>query len=143
MARLPFFRQKVAPQEQRLALHLQQAWRGEARLQKLRLIFGSDVEAGPAKRVEIGEDGVLLLPVGKVARGNSVAVILNFRPDHHQLIGLGKGQGSQQRRVIHREDRRVRADPQRHCQQYRDRQAGISSQQAQTEAEVLKQRLHT
>lgn len=78
MAGLPFFRQEVAPQEQRLALHLQQARRGDARLEKLRLVFGSDVEAGPGPRVDIGEDGVLLLPVGKVARGNSVAVALNF-----------------------------------------------------------------
>ena len=50
MACHPFFRQEVAPQEQRLALHLQQARGRGPRLQILRLIFGSDVEAGSVPR---------------------------------------------------------------------------------------------
>ena len=97
----------------------------------------------PLHALEISEKTVFCcFQSVKSPAGDSVAVSLNARPDHHQLIGLRKGQRGQQGRVIHGEDRRVRADPQRHCQQYRDRQAGISSQQAQTEAEVLKPHIH-
>ena len=137
-----FFRQEVPPQESRLADHLQHLRRLQPRLQIFRLILRRRVEARAGPRAQVREDRRLVLPVRVVACRNSVVEVLDLRPHHHQLVRVRIRQRRQQRRIVHREDRRVRADPQRQRQQHREGHARIPSQHPQTESKVPPQRLH-
>ena len=112
LAQCSFLGQKVAAKEKIHSQHLVHARRSELPLNILRLIFRGQVEAGSGERAQAGEDGVLILPVGKVAGGNAVAVALNFGPHHDQLVRLGIRHGRQQRSVDHGKDCRVGADSQ-------------------------------
>ena len=70
-------------------------------LQILGLLLGGQVEAAAGEGIDVLKDGVLVLPVDEVLRGNAVAIALNLRPDHDQLVRLGIGHGREQRGVDH------------------------------------------
>jgi ribosomal protein L3 len=68
---------------------------------------------------------------------------LDFRPDHHELIGLRIGQRSQERRIIDRKDGGVGTDANGQREQNSESQAGVSGQHTEAEPDVLKKILHT
>src|ERR1017187_1164342 len=137
------FRQKVASHEERLTHHLDHAVSRSIAIDVLRLVLGSQVEASAGPGAKVLEHRVLLLPVEKVACSDSIVKALDFRPDHHELIGLRIGHRSQERCIIDGKNGRVGADADGQREQNRERQAGVSGKHTEAEPDVLKKILHS
>src|SRR5437660_4288118 len=81
------------------------------------------VAAGPgANRLK---DSALALPIEKIASRNAVAVSINFRPDHDQLVRIRVWHRRKKSGVDNAEDGGVCADSQDERQQSNGREAEI------------------
>ena len=111
-AHLAFLGQEVAAQEEAVPHHRHEPRGRELCSSLVRAIADGQahVPAGPG--VQVLEDRGLALPLEKVAGGARVAVPLDSRPHHDELVGVGIGQGSEQGGVDDAEDRGVGPDPQ-------------------------------
>ena len=107
----PFLAREVASELESVPHHRQEPRRVVDGGHLLRALAAREVHATAAERVQTLEGGRLLLPFEKVRRGGDVAVALDARPDHHELIRLRIGQRRQQRGVHDAENRGVRRDP--------------------------------
>ena len=108
----------------------------------LGLILGGQIEAAPGEGIQILKGCALLLPVLEVLRRDPVAIVLNLRPDHDQLIGLGIRHGRKQRGIDHGEDGGVGADAEGQRKHSCDGEARRLAQLPQRVAQILKNRLH-
>ena len=137
-----FFRQKIASHQKLVAGHAEKSRRIRVAVDLLRLRRRGEVVAHAAPGAHVRKRLVLLLPVEKIARRHGIVATLNFRPHHHQLIGLGIWHGSQQHGVNHAEDGGVRADAQRKRDGSDQGEAGIFPQQSNTVASILCECFH-
>ena len=111
LARLPFLRQKVAPQREWVSQHAIQPRSVEATFDVFGLVMSGNVEVTAHPSMHVLECGGLALPVGEVSSGNFVALPTDIRPHDDQLFGLLAG--GKQRGVIDSENRGSSADTER------------------------------
>jgi len=88
LARLPFLRQKVAPQREWVSQHVIQPRSVEATFDVFGLVMSGDVEVAAHPGMHVLECGGLPLPVGEVSSGNFIALATDLRPNNDQLFGL-------------------------------------------------------
>ena len=137
-----FFGKKVAAQLQWVAHHAVHARRSHLALHHLRRFFAGHVEACASEGVQVLECGFCCFQSRKSPAETPLRKVLNLRPHHDELIGIGIGHGSEQGRVDHGIDGRGGADAESQGKDYRRREAEALAQHAQTEAEILKYVLH-
>jgi hypothetical protein len=94
---------------------------------------------------ELLEGGGLRAPLEVVAGRDRAALegaVGAALPGHHEAFGVREVEGPEQQRVDATEDRRVRADAERHGEDGDGREARILPQHARREAEVLPESQH-
>jgi hypothetical protein len=87
--------------------------------------------AAEIERGHVFEDGVLVLPVEEVERGDAIAAAARrLLPNHHDAVRVAVGQGLEQHAVHETEDGGVGSDAEREGQQRDDGEAGRAAQRA-------------
>ena len=135
-ADLPLLGTEVAPQREWRTCHRQVAGGRHPRRDLLRPIRRGKVNAAAGPGDEALERRALPFPLQEGAGRADVAVALDPRPDHDELIGMRIRQRRQQRRVNDAEDRCGRPDPEGQREDRHRGKPGIPAEQPQAESNV-------
>jgi hypothetical protein len=140
--RAVFLERKAPAERGRYAQHLEELPRRPPRLHVSRLAVTRDIHVAPAVGGDPRKHGALLPPIEDVRTRHAVAEqggVDEVLVKAHDAIGARVVERPQQQRVDHAEERDVRADTYGHRQPCDRGEAGGFSEEAQTEAEVLRQ----
>ena len=126
------------------AQRVEEPFRDQRRVEHLGRAVAGEVERERLDRRHLPEARRLLAPVQEVRRGwfrRNVAVVRIGLPQRHQPVRFRKRRRLQQHGVDDRKDGRGRADRKRQGQDRGRREAGLTAQQPQPEADVLEELL--
>lgn len=133
ISRLPFLWEEVPAHEKRRTPAGEQAWAGLRGLNLFGLITAAQIGAEVAFSPQSLEGAALVFPVEIIAGGDAIAMALDARPDHDELIGIRAGHGREECGIDYAEDRGVRANAQSEGEHGNEGSSLVFAQDAQAE----------